>query len=545
MRMPADHQGTQRGRVRASSVDPSEDVTVEATRRRDDGGGRAHTALLAATGTAGVSAGQRAPTLLGVPIHSLPLPGVSRRQRSLRTARTDAHDRLRRRDHGARAADAEARRDAARGAGSGDSARMDERPSIDRRRRGRDQGRSGGVGDEGRREHGRRDHGAVRAGQPRTRKGAAPNGRADVDDDLEFADPDGDEHRTRKRRTTERRREPRRRAERRGRGDQRGRRNRRGRRRSRRADPTTARTTHNDGVATATFMKPADSTGLSGLLSPRRPPTGGRDGFGSRLPTPYPAPQRLPAPVDLAVRVAPRSTADADRRPTVRARPSTPMPAIQVPPPSGAATTASGPGFFSKQVPRCRVSRCSAPDFLALGFGLRGAFSGGKSAPPTADESWQSRPRAAPAAPAVPVVEPVAGTTRPRPSSRQSRRAHGRGDQAAAPDRLPAPPHRPSSSRRRRQRIRAPWKTAKKPAAEAAQARDRGRGRGRAQAGVDPESPPRRRSRRWPRRRSPPRSRPRPGSIRSQLVDLRRRRGAPNPDEMLRVSRTLRRVRRA
>jgi len=40
-----------------------------------------------------------------------------------------------------------------------------------------------------------------------------------------------------------------------------------------------------DGVATATFMKPADSTSLSGLLNPRRPPTGnpyGRDGFGAR-----------------------------------------------------------------------------------------------------------------------------------------------------------------------------------------------------------------------------------------------------------------------
>ena len=61
-------------------------------------------------------------------------------------------------------------------------------------------------------------------------------------------------------------------------------------------------------------MKPADSTGLSGLLNPRRPPTGtpyGRDGFGSRLPTPYAvaAPLRRlqrPRAVDVAVRVAAR-----------------------------------------------------------------------------------------------------------------------------------------------------------------------------------------------------------------------------------------------
>jgi hypothetical protein len=59
------------------TIDPSEDVTVEAT---EDVTTEAvpHTPPPSLRpGTVGVSAAQRAPTLLGVPIQSLPLPGVT------------------------------------------------------------------------------------------------------------------------------------------------------------------------------------------------------------------------------------------------------------------------------------------------------------------------------------------------------------------------------------------------------------------------------------------------------------------------------------
>jgi len=59
------------------SVDPSQDVTVEATEDVTmEAVGHTPPPSLR-PGTAGVSPGQRAPTLLGVPIHSLPLPGVT------------------------------------------------------------------------------------------------------------------------------------------------------------------------------------------------------------------------------------------------------------------------------------------------------------------------------------------------------------------------------------------------------------------------------------------------------------------------------------
>jgi len=161
-----------------------------------------------------------------------------------------------------------------------------------------------------------------------------------------------------------------------------------------------------DGVATATFMKPADSTGLSGLLNPRRPPTGGRDGFGSRLPTPYSAAassasaSTVPAPSTspFASRLGPAPSGS----PYGARATGSPMPAIQVPPPSGAATTASGPSFFSKQVPMGGVILISLGAAL-LGFGVRGL--GGKSAQPS-PTTIVAKPTAAPA-PAAPVVEPV------------------------------------------------------------------------------------------------------------------------------------------
>jgi hypothetical protein len=172
-----------------------------------------------------------------------------------------------------------------------------------------------------------------------------------------------------------------------------------------------------DGAPTATFMKPADSTGLSGLLNPRRPPTGapfGREGFGSRLPTPYavaasssaastaPAPSTSP----FASRLGPAPSGS----PYGARATGTAIPAIQVPPPSGAATTASDPGFFSRrvEVPGGYLVVLVLGCFVA-GFGLRGAV-GGKSVP-TAPTTIVAKPTATPAAPATPVVEPVAGST--------------------------------------------------------------------------------------------------------------------------------------
>jgi len=160
-----------------------------------------------------------------------------------------------------------------------------------------------------------------------------------------------------------------------------------------------------DGAPTATFMKPADSTGLSGLLNPRRPPTGGRDGFGSRLPTPYPPPQTvIPAPATspFASRLGPAPTGTPyPGRPTGAA-----IPALQVPPPSGKATTETEASFLQRQVQMpAWMLVVLVGGVLAFGTGL-GSWLGGKSAPkgPTV---IVAKPTAAPTAPAAPVLEPV------------------------------------------------------------------------------------------------------------------------------------------
>src|SRR4249920_3897741 len=59
------------------TVDPSEDVTVEATEDVTSEAASHTPNPSPRPGTVGVSPGQRAPTLLGVPIQSLPLPGVT------------------------------------------------------------------------------------------------------------------------------------------------------------------------------------------------------------------------------------------------------------------------------------------------------------------------------------------------------------------------------------------------------------------------------------------------------------------------------------
>ena len=132
-----------------------------------------------------------------------------------------------------------------------------------------------------------------------------------------------------------------------------------------------------DGVATATFMKPADTTGLSGLLNPRRPPTGGRDGFGSRLPTPYPPPQS-PIPGPSTSPFASRLGTGAGGSPYAGRATGAAMPAIQVPPPSGKATTGDQPGLLRQAGADVGVVSALLR-FLRPGFGVRGL--GGKSAP--------------------------------------------------------------------------------------------------------------------------------------------------------------------
>jgi hypothetical protein len=182
-----------------------------------------------------------------------------------------------------------------------------------------------------------------------------------------------------------------------------------------------------DGVATATFMKPADSTSLSGLLNPRRPPTGnpyGRDGFGARLPTPYPPPQSpipIPAPSTspFASRLGPApSGAPYPGRATTTTGAVT---AIQVPPPSGKATTETEPGFFFKKVPVPGYGLVAlVVGSMVAGAGFSAAF-GGKSTPksPTV---IVAKPTVAPAVPAPPVVEPVATGT-PAPSAETAKPA--------------------------------------------------------------------------------------------------------------------------
>jgi len=380
-------------------LDPSQDVTVEATEDvTQEAVGHTPPPSLR-PGTAGVSPGQRAPTLLGVPIHSLPLPGVTANSPSGESMHTLDYD--------------EEVTVLAPPAPIGapltiSSSDVDLGPSI--------------VDDDEEETKVEAAESAMKAAESMDDVTTALSAQASLErekalrrtapassasDDLEFADPDADEER----------------AEADAEGEEEeeslddelsdedevisaG-----GVMEEEDADDDDEPDTDNgeedahDGAPTATFMKSPDATGLSGLLSPRRPPTGGRDGFGSRLPTPYagsgsgvPAPSTSP----FASRLGPPPTGGSPPYGT-RATQS-PIPTIQVPPPSGAATTATGPSFFSKQVPMPGVALLCF-GFLALGFGLRGAFTG-KSAPPL-PTTIVAKPTAMTPTPASPVVEPV------------------------------------------------------------------------------------------------------------------------------------------
>ena len=142
-------------------------------------------------------------------------------------------------------------------------------------------------------------------------------------------------------------------------------------------DADDAATTTHDGVATATFMKPADSTGLSGLLNPRRPPTGTRTGVTASAPAcrrPAPATRRRhqrARAVDVAVRVAARPGARGIALLRARRR-ARRCPRSRFPPPSGAAATPSEPGFFTQASAGAGCTGCwRFGGSLALGFGLR------------------------------------------------------------------------------------------------------------------------------------------------------------------------------
>src|SRR5262245_38883400 len=360
------------------TVDPSEDVTVEAT--EDVTSESSHTPQPSfRPGTVGVSPGQRAPTLLGVPIQSLPLPGVTSSANGDATRTIDYNEEITVLAQPA-PADPLAALDEA----------LDDRPSI--------------TDDDEEETKVEPAETAMKAAASIDDVSTALSAQANlerekalrrsvpapsVNDDLEFADPeeeeslddeldDDDEVISAGGAIEE--------------------------------EEDDLDDGASDGVATATFMaKSSDTTGLSGLLNPRRPPTGGRDGFGSRLPTPYPPPQTtIPAPSTspFASRLGPAPAGSPYARSTTGA-----TTAIQVPPPSGKATTETEPSFVVQKL----TAQLKLPAWMfilwcgavfILGFGVRPLFSSKGTSTPTVIVAKPTREPAAPAA-AVPVVVPV------------------------------------------------------------------------------------------------------------------------------------------
>jgi hypothetical protein len=355
------------------SVDPSEDVTVEAT--EDVTTEATHTPQPSLIpGTVGVSAGQRAPTLLGLPIQSLPLPGVTSVSAQMDATRTiDYNDEI----------TVLAQPSPADPLAALDEA-LDDRPSI--------------TDDDEEETKVEPAEAAMKAAESIDDVTTALSAQANLErekalrrsapasslsDDLEFADPDADDQEEEESLDDEL--------------DDDEVISAGGAIEEEEDDVDDVDDGPGDGVATATFMKSPDTTGLSGLLNPRRPPTGGRDGFGSRLPTPYPPPQTtIPAPSTspFASRLGPAPTGAP--RTTTGA-----LTAIQVPPPSGRATTETEPGFFTRLVPIPGYGLLSLiAGMFILGFGIRGLFTSKSVPAPTVIV-------AKPTAPVTPVVEPV------------------------------------------------------------------------------------------------------------------------------------------
>jgi hypothetical protein len=388
------------------NVDPSEDVTVEATEDVTSEAASHTPPPQARPGTVGVSPGQRAPTLLGVPIQSLPLPGV--------TSASDNDDATRTIDYNEEvtvlaqpsSSDPIAVLDALDRPSFDDDLDQPsfsdglDRPSItdDDEEETKD-ARPSITDDDEEETKVEPAEAAMKAAASIDDVSTALSAQASLErekalrrsapslspsDDLEFADPDADDDQDEDQRIHDELDDEDEIISAGGAIEE--------------EEDDVGES--GDGVATATFMKPADTTGLSGLLNPRRPPTGGRDGFGSRLPTPYPPPQSpIPGPSTspFGSRLGPAPIGS----PYAGRATGASMPAIQVPPPSGKATTETAPAFFAKQVPMVGVMLLCFGFFVA-GFGIRGL--GGKSAPTPA--AVVTKPAAAPAAPAV-VVEPV------------------------------------------------------------------------------------------------------------------------------------------
>jgi hypothetical protein len=186
-----------------------------------------------------------------------------------------------------------------------------------------------------------------------------------------------------------------------------------------------------EDVATGTFAKPVDSTGFSGLLNARRsPPMGspfGRDGFGSaRLPTPSPgfaaAISTAPAPATspFSARLSPVPAGS----PYGARATSSSMPAIQIPAPSAAPSTTAGTGLFSRvQVP-AYVLAASAIAFFGLGFGTRAMVA------PSRPAQTIVVTKQVPAPPVAPAVDPVPP---PLPGGTTPAAAHAGGAEVSAP----------------------------------------------------------------------------------------------------------------
>ncbi len=190
-----------------------------------------------------------------------------------------------------------------------------------------------------------------------------------------------------------------------------------------------------EAIATSSYSADEEepSSELEAVLAPRRPagspPLGsaigsfgrGGDGFGAaRLPTPspgygfsLPSPGQLPAPSNspFSARTAPIGSPYAATRTT-----SAPMPAIQIPAPSGAAALPSSRSgmFFAVQVPVVGLLA------LIVAAGGGGVLLGAKlwrSGTPAAMTPPTLATAPSPATPTAPVLQPVAPAAAPAPSA--------------------------------------------------------------------------------------------------------------------------------
>jgi hypothetical protein len=195
-----------------------------------------------------------------------------------------------------------------------------------------------------------------------------------------------------------------------------------------------------DAIATSSYSADTEepSSELEAVLAPRRPtatlgslgsgslfggsPALGRsDGFGAlRLPTPspgfgglsLPSPTQVPAPSSspFSARLAPIGSPY-----NARGTSSAPMPALQIPAPSGVAATTAGTnsGFFRKaQMPVAAVVLFVVAAFI-FGVVTGVKFIGGRAAPTMA--ATQPAPASAPVV-IQPIAQPVAPTAAATPT---------------------------------------------------------------------------------------------------------------------------------